>query len=45
MNFNFGISFSHPAIRDVARLMIPRLFGIGIGQINLLSIRGSRRRA
>jgi putative peptidoglycan lipid II flippase len=36
MKFNFGISFSHPGIRDVARLMIPRLFGIGIGQINLL---------
>jgi putative peptidoglycan lipid II flippase len=36
MNFNFGISFSHPAIKDVARLMVPRLFGIGIGQINLL---------
>jgi len=36
MKFNFGISFSHPAIQDVARLMIPRLFGIGIGQINLL---------
>jgi putative peptidoglycan lipid II flippase len=36
MNFNFGISFSHPAIKNVARLMIPRLFGIGIGQINLL---------
>jgi putative peptidoglycan lipid II flippase len=36
MNFNFGISFSHPAVRDVARLMLPRLFGIGIGQINLL---------
>jgi putative peptidoglycan lipid II flippase len=36
MRFNFGISFSHPAIQDVARLMIPRLFGIGIGQINLL---------
>src|SRR5207245_2761737 len=36
MKFTFGISFSHPAIRDVARLMIPRLFGIGIGQINLL---------
>src|SRR2546425_8625695 len=34
MKFNFGISFSHPAIRDVARLMIPRLFGNGIGQIN-----------
>src|SRR6266850_343873 len=44
MNFNFGISFSHPAIRDVARLMIPRLFGIGIGQINLLinALDGSR---
>ena len=24
----------HPGIRDVARLMIPRFFGIGIGQIN-----------
>ncbi len=36
MNFTFGISFTHPAIRNVARLMIPRLFGIGIGQINLL---------
>ena len=36
MKFNFGISFSHPAIQDVARLMLPRLFGIGIGQINLL---------
>ncbi|HVO59033.1 MAG TPA: murein biosynthesis integral membrane protein MurJ [Dongiaceae bacterium] len=36
MSFKFGISFSHPGIRNVARLMIPRLFGIGIGQINLL---------
>jgi putative peptidoglycan lipid II flippase len=36
MKFTFGVSFSHPAIRDVARLMLPRLFGIGIGQINLL---------
>jgi putative peptidoglycan lipid II flippase len=36
MNFSFGVSFSHPGIRNVARLMIPRLFGIGIGQINLL---------
>jgi len=35
MNFNFGISFSHPGIRDVARLIVPRFFGIGIGQINL----------
>jgi putative peptidoglycan lipid II flippase len=36
MKFNFGISFSHPGIRNVARLMIPRLFGIGVAQINLL---------
>src|SRR5690348_15749002 len=36
MKFNFGISFSHPGIRNVAQLMMPRLFGIGIGQINLL---------
>src|SRR5712672_676953 len=35
MTFKFGLSFSHPGIRNVARLMIPRLFGIGIGQINL----------
>ena len=36
MKFDFGISFSDPGIREVARLMLPRLFGIGIGQINLL---------
>jgi len=35
MKFDFGISFSHPGIRDVARLIVPRFFGIGIGQINL----------
>ena len=35
MKFKFGISFLHPGIQNVARLMIPRLFGIGIGQINL----------
>jgi putative peptidoglycan lipid II flippase len=35
MTFKFGLSFAHPAIQNVARLMIPRLFGIGIGQINL----------
>jgi len=35
MRFNFGVSFSHPGIQNVARLMLPRLFGIGIGQINL----------
>ena len=36
MSFKFGISFNHPGIRNVARLMIPRLFGIGVAQINLL---------
>jgi putative peptidoglycan lipid II flippase len=36
MTFDFGISFTHPGIRNVARLMIPRLFGIGVAQINLL---------
>jgi putative peptidoglycan lipid II flippase len=35
MRFNFGISFSHPGIKNVAQLILPRLFGIGIGQINL----------
>jgi putative peptidoglycan lipid II flippase len=34
MKFNFGLSFQHQGIRDVARLMLPRFFGIGIGQIN-----------
>lgn len=34
MRFDFGISFSHPGIRSVAALMVPRFFGIGIGQIN-----------
>jgi len=36
MNFKFGVSLSHPGIKNVARLMIPRLFGIGVAQINLL---------
>ena len=34
MRFDFGISFSHPGIRSVAKLMVPRFFGIGIAQIN-----------
>src|SRR5258708_39062729 len=34
MKFTFGISFSHPAIRDRSRLMIPPPFGISIGQRN-----------
>jgi len=35
MTFRFGISFKHPGIRSVGRLMIPGFFGIGIYQVNL----------
>ncbi len=35
MTFRFGPSFSHRGIRDVARLMVPGFFGIGIYQVNL----------
>lgn len=34
MRFDFGISFRHPGIRAVGRLMIPGFFGIGVAQIN-----------
>ncbi len=34
MRFNFGISFTHPGVRSVARLMVPGFFGIGISQVN-----------
>lgn len=34
MRFDFGISFLHPGIRSVARVMFPRFFGLGISQIN-----------
>lgn len=34
MRFRFGLSFTHPAVRKVARLMIPGIFGVGISQIN-----------
>lgn len=34
MRFDFGISFRHPGIRAVGRLMLPGFFGIGIAQIN-----------
>lgn len=36
MNFQFGISFSDPGVRRVARLMVPGFVGIGVAQINLL---------
>jgi len=35
MRFKFGISFRHPGIRSVARLMVPGFFGIGVYQVNL----------
>lgn len=34
MRFKFGLSFTHPAVRKVARLMVPGIFGAGIIQIN-----------
>jgi putative peptidoglycan lipid II flippase len=34
MRFDFGISFSHPGIRGVARVLFPRFFGMGVAQIN-----------
>ncbi|MCJ7681893.1 MAG: murein biosynthesis integral membrane protein MurJ [Candidatus Aminicenantes bacterium] len=34
MRFGFGINFKHPAVRKVARLMVPGIFGVGIVQIN-----------
>ena len=34
MRFNFGLSFTHPGVRAVARLMVPGFFGIGISQVN-----------
>jgi putative peptidoglycan lipid II flippase len=36
MNFQFGISFSDPGVRRVARLMVPGFIGMGVAQINLL---------
>jgi len=35
MRFTFGLSFKNPAIRKVAMLMIPGIFGVGITQINI----------
>ncbi|GAI47549.1 unnamed protein product, partial [marine sediment metagenome] len=35
MRFKPLLSFTHPAVRKVARLMIPGIFGAGIYQINM----------
>lgn len=34
MRFKLGLSFSHPAVRKVAKLMVPGIFSAGIVQIN-----------
>ena len=36
MRFSFGISFTHPGIRAVRKLMLPGIVGIGVAQINFL---------
>lgn len=36
MRFHFGISFSDPGVRAVARLMVPGFFGMGISQVNFV---------
>ena len=36
MRFKFGMSFRHPAVRKVARLMVPGIFGVGVIQINFM---------
>jgi len=36
MNFRPEVSFTDPGIRQVGRLMLPRIFGAGITQINLI---------
>jgi putative peptidoglycan lipid II flippase len=36
MRFKFGLTFRHPAVRKVARLMVPGIFGAGIYQINFM---------
>jgi putative peptidoglycan lipid II flippase len=36
MRFPIGVSFRHPGVRQIGRLMLPGLFGMGITQITLL---------
>jgi putative peptidoglycan lipid II flippase len=39
MRFRWGLSFTHPAVKKVARLMIPGIFAVGISQINFATSR------
>jgi putative peptidoglycan lipid II flippase len=34
LRFRFGLSFTHPAVRQVGRLMVPGILGLGIYQVN-----------
>jgi putative peptidoglycan lipid II flippase len=34
MRFDFGLSLSHPGVKNFAQLMFPRFFGMGVAQIN-----------
>jgi putative peptidoglycan lipid II flippase len=34
MRFDFSISFSHPGVRNIARVIFPRFFGMGVAQLN-----------
>lgn len=36
MRFDFGVSFAHPGVRRVARLLLPAFAGVGIYQVNVL---------
>lgn len=36
MRFRFGISFRHPGVRRVGRLLLPAFAGVGIYQVNVL---------
>lgn len=36
MRFRFGVSFRHPGVRRVARLLVPAFAGVGIYQVNVL---------
>jgi putative peptidoglycan lipid II flippase len=34
MTFKFGVSFRHPAVRRVGKMMLPGVFGLGVAQLN-----------
>lgn len=36
MRFRFLLGFGDPALREIGRLIVPRLFGVGIVQVNIV---------